>query len=87
MRIKSVRKIVVAGVLAVGSLAIASISPALAAKYYTHTPKPCAKPELRCIADCDKEHWCRVYACSANETIVLPFHCNEDSGLCFAPHC
>jgi hypothetical protein len=70
-----------------GTMAMASMSPTLAAKRAMHTPRPCASPQLRCIADCDKFHWCRVYACSANETVVLPFPCNEDGGLCFAPHC
>lgn len=82
-------KSVVAKIALAGAMALASMSPSLAAKRHVrmHTPRPCASPQLRCIADCDKFHWCKVYACSANETIVLPLPCNEESGLCFAPHC
>ena len=83
MLTRSVTKIVLAAVVALGSL-----SPAFAAKKRAmHAPVPCASPQLRCIADCDKSHWCRVYACSANQTVVLPLPCNEEAGLCFAPHC
>jgi len=67
--------------------AVASMSPTFAAQRYARAPNPCAKPELRCIADCDKFHWCKVYACSVNQTIVLPLPCNEQSGPCWAPHC
>jgi len=84
MRTKSVTKIVLAGIIA-----LASVSPTLAMpmKHSARAPNPCAMPQLRCIADCDKSHWCQVYACSNNRTIVLPFHCGLDSGLCFAPRC
>jgi hypothetical protein len=82
MLTRSVVKIALAG-----AMALASMAPTFAAPRYMHTPKPCAKPQLRCIADCDKFHWCRVYACSMNQTIVLPLSCLEPSGTCFAPHC
>jgi hypothetical protein len=81
MRTTSVTKIVLAF-----ALAAASLSPALAANRYMH-PRPCANPQLRCFANCDKQHWCRVYACSANQTIMLPVPCNDKTGFCFAPHC
>jgi hypothetical protein len=81
MQSKSVVKIVL-----VAMFAATALSPALAAPHYTRMPKPCAKPELRCFADCGKDHWCKVYACSANQTVVLPVPCNETSG-CLAPHC
>jgi len=87
MLTKSVAKFVLAGAMLAGVMAVASMSPTFAAKRHMHTPRPCATPQLRCIADCDKFHWCHVYACSANETIVLPLPCNEESGLCFAPRC
>lgn len=74
-------------ILLIGVTMAAIMSPALAAKHAMHTPRPCAKPQLRCIADCDKYHWCRVFACSNNKTILLPFPCGEDSGLCLLPHC
>lgn len=77
---RSVAKVVLASVMAA-----VAMSPALAKSM--HTPRPCAKPQLRCFSDCDKEHLCRVYACSLNETIVLPFRCNEKLGGCFEPHC
>jgi len=70
-----------------GVIALASASPTLAAKRYTRMPNPCAKTQLRCYADCDKFHWCTVYACSANQTVKLPLPCNEQSGPCWAPHC
>jgi hypothetical protein len=76
---KSVTKIALAGLMAV-----ASMSPTLAAKM---TPKPCAKPELRCTAECGKDHWCKVYACSFNKTVLLPFPCNEQAGGCLQPRC
>jgi hypothetical protein len=76
---ESVTKIALAGVIAV-----ASMSPTLAAKM---TPKPCAKPELRCVADCGRDHWCRVYACSFNQTMLMPIPCNDQNGGCFAPRC
>ena len=79
---KSVVTIALASVLAA-----ASISPTLAARRAMHMPRPCATKELRCYTDCDKNHWCHVYACSANETIRLPFGCNSQNGACFAPHC
>lgn len=86
MHTRSIMKFVLAG-----ALAVASMSPALAAKRHAHhAPKvinACAQPTLRCVSDCDKDHWCHIYACSGNVTIVLPFTCAEDSGLCFAPHC
>jgi hypothetical protein len=78
---KSVAKIVLAGVMAA-----VAMSPALAKS--RHTPKPCSNPQLRCYSDCGKDHTCRVYACSLNETIVLPFTCNEKlGGDCWEPHC
>lgn len=82
MLTKSIAKIALAALVA-----LASMSPTLAAKRYTHMPNPCAKTQLRCYADCDKFHWCKVYACSANQTIMLPLPCNEQSGPCWAPHC
>ena len=77
---KSVVKIMLAGVMAA-----VAMSPALAKSM--HTPKPCAKPQLRCYSDCGKDHMCRVYACSMNQTIVLPFPCDEKLGACWEPHC
>jgi hypothetical protein len=84
MRGKSLTKILLAGIVA-----MASVTPSLAMhmKHATRAPNACAKTQLRCIADCDKSHWCHVYACSDNKTILLPFTCGEDSGLCFAPRC
>jgi hypothetical protein len=82
MLTKSIMKIVLGGVLVA-----ASISPTLAARRAMHTPRPCAAKELRCFTDCDKNHWCHVYACSFNQTVLLPFACNSQNGACMAPHC
>jgi hypothetical protein len=82
MLMKSLAKIILAGVMAV-----ASLSPIFAAGRSMHTPNACANPQLRCIADCDKEHWCRVYVCSLNQTTLMPLPCNQGAGLCWAQHC
>jgi hypothetical protein len=82
MHTRSVTKIVLAVVMA-----MASTAPTLAAHRSMHTPKPCAIPEQRCIADCDKDHWCHKYQCINNATVLLPFSCLETTGTCFAPHC
>jgi hypothetical protein len=66
------------------AIAVASMSPTFAAKM---TPKPCANPQLRCTGACDKDHWCKVYLCSLNQTVQSPFPCNEKAGGCFQPHC
>ena len=79
MRKHSVAKIVLASLIA-----MASMSPSLAAKM---TPKPCAAPQLRCTGECDKDHWCKVYACTFNQTQLMPFPCNEKAGGCLQPHC
>ena len=85
MLTRSMKKVALAAIVA-----MASVSPTLAAKHHTHhtakMPNACTKPELRCTV-CDKDQWCRVYACSGGETVVLPLPCGENSGLCFAPHC
>jgi hypothetical protein len=78
MLAKSVTKIVLAA-----ALGVASMSPTFAAK----VPKPCANPQLRCTAECDKDHWCKVYLCSLNQTVLSPFHCNLKDGSCWQPRC
>lgn len=80
-------KSIAAAVVLVGVIVTTSMSPASAAKWKQHTPMPCAKAELRCIADCDKDHWCHKYQCINNQTVLLPFACLETSGTCYAPHC
>jgi hypothetical protein len=79
-------KSIAAAVVLVGVIVATSMSPASAAKW-KHTPMPCAKAEQRCIADCDKDHWCHKYQCINNQTVLLPFACLETSGTCYAPHC
>lgn len=80
MRLASVKEIVLAGALA--SLDVAGAGGKVRARAQVLRQAGAALH-----SDCDKQHWCRIYACSAGETIVLSFHCNEDSGLCLAPHC
>ncbi len=76
---KTVAKIIVAA-----AMATASMSPTFAAMM---TPKPCAAPQLRCTGECDKDHWCKVYLCSFNKTVLSPFPCNQKDGGCWQPHC
>jgi hypothetical protein len=78
MLMKAFAKIILAA-----AIAAASMSPTFAAMI----PKPCASPLLRCTADCGKDHWCKVYACSFNKTVLMPFPCNEKAGGCLQPHC
>lgn len=85
MLIKSVTKVVLAA-----TLAVASLSPALAKKHM-HAPKmstACTNPTGRCIGECDSLNWCQMYACANGQATPVPFwRCYEPSGLCFAPHC
>ena len=80
MLIKSVAKIAIAG-----ALALASLSPALAAKKPMHASKgACGNPTGRCIAECDQFNWCQVYVCGNGQSTPVPFlRCYEPSGLCF----
>ncbi len=84
MLIKSVAKIVLAG-----TLAVASLSPALAATKHMHKMAgACGNPTGRCIADCDQFNWCQMYVCANGQSTPVPFwRCFEPSGLCLAPHC
>jgi hypothetical protein len=83
MVVKSAAKIVLAG-----TLAVASLSPTLAATRHTHMAGACGNPSGRCIAGCDQFKWCLVYACANGQSTPVPFwRCYEPSGLCFAPHC
>ncbi len=66
------------------AIAAAAMSPSFAAKM---TPRPCANPQLRCTGACNKDHWCKVYICSFNQTMESPFPCNEKAGGCLQPHC
>jgi hypothetical protein len=82
VRKKSIIKIALAGVLAV-----ATFSPALAAKHKNMTGS-CAQPTGRCISDCDQLSWCTMYICSNGQSTPVPlWRCFQPSGLCVAPHC
>jgi hypothetical protein len=82
MLLKSISKVVLAGLLAV-----AAASPTFAKM--TKTPDACAMPQLRCTiaSSCDKDGWCKVYGCIVNKTVLLPFSCNEKMGGCAQKHC
>ena len=82
MLTKSVVRIALAG-----AMALASISPTLAKM--KKEPNACATSELRCTAatTCDKDGWCKVYGCVINQTVLLPFACNEKLGGCLQKHC
>jgi hypothetical protein len=73
----------------VAVVAMASMSPALAARRHMHrTAGACGQSVGRCIADCDQLGWCQMYTCSGGNSTPVPFwRCYEPSGLCFAPHC
>jgi hypothetical protein len=77
-------RIAVSKMVLAGAIAMASMSPTFAVKM---TPQPCAKPDLRCTGECDKDHWCKVYACTFNKTVQMPFPCNEKAGGCLQSHC
>ena len=79
-------KRLIVAISALGAVMAVAPMSAVAAKL-KHAPMPCALPEQRCIADCDKDHWCNKYQCINNATVQLPFSCLESSGTCFAPHC
>jgi hypothetical protein len=79
-----VTRTAVTKVVLAGMIAVASMSPTFAAKM---TPQPCAKPDLRCTGECDMDHWCKVYACTFNKTLQMPFPCNEKAGGCLQSHC
>jgi hypothetical protein len=81
----SIVKIIVAG-----ALAVASLSPALAAKTHARLQMSgaCAQPNGRCISDCDQFNWCTVNTCTNGQSTPVPFwRCFQPSGLCLAPHC
>jgi hypothetical protein len=83
MRHKSMVTIVLAG-----ALAVASLAPALAAKQAKKMTGACAQPTGRCVSDCDQLNWCTVYTCVGGQSTPVPFwHCFQPSGLCLAPHC
>jgi hypothetical protein len=85
MFIKSATKVMLAG-----AMAVASLSPTLAAKRHMlhRMAGACAQPTGRCIADCDQLKWCQVYICNGGQSTPIPFpRCFEPSGLCFAAHC
>jgi hypothetical protein len=79
------------------ALAVASLSPALAAKAKGGDKSgskagkiagACAQPNGRCISDCDATHWCVVNTCTNGQSTRMPFwRCFEPSGLCLVPHC
>jgi hypothetical protein len=81
----------VAAIVFLAALSVASLSPALAAKHVTKHAKltgACAQSSGRCIADCDQSHWCQVYTCVGGKSTPVAFwRCFEPSGLCLAPHC
>lgn len=82
MRSKSIITLVLAGLLAVASLA-----PALAAKR-AKVSGACAQAAGRCISDCDQFNWCTMNTCVNGQSTPVPFwRCYEPSGLCVAPHC
>jgi hypothetical protein len=76
--------------IAFAAVAMASMSPALAAKEL-RTPRPtgaCAQSTGCCIAACDQLNWCQMYICTGGRSKPVPFwRCYEPSGLCFAPRC
>jgi hypothetical protein len=77
------------------ALAAASLSPALAAKSKAkaslsgaNLTGACAKPNGRCVSDCDQANWCVVHSCINGQSTPMPFwRCYQPSGLCLAPHC
>lgn len=84
----SILTISIVTVALAGALAVASLSPALAAKHQAKMTGACAQSGGRCIADCDQFHWCQVYTCAGGKSTPVPFwRCFEPSGLCLAPHC
>jgi hypothetical protein len=86
MRLHSIAKTVLFGAV-IGALALASLSPALAAKAKKMTGA-CAQPNGRCVSDCDQLNWCAVYTCTDGKSTPVPFwRCFEPSGLCLAPRC
>jgi hypothetical protein len=82
MLTKSITKVMLAGLLAA-----ATLSPALAKM--EKMPNACAMPRLRCTitSSCDANGWCKVYGCISNQTVLLPFYCNEKMGGCAQQHC
>jgi hypothetical protein len=75
-------------IMLAGALALASLSPALAAKHGKKMSGACAQPNGRCISDCDQFNWCQVNTCLNGQSTPVPFwRCFEPSGLCLSPHC
>ncbi len=81
----------VATIVLIAALGVASLSSALAAKHVDKHVKAtgaCAQSGGRCIADCDQLNWCQVYTCVGGKSTPVAFwRCFEPSGLCLAPHC
>jgi hypothetical protein len=72
------------------TFAVASLSPALAAKRAKASKGSgaCAQQSGRCVSDCDQLNWCTVYTCMSGKSTPVPFwRCFQPSGLCLAPHC
>jgi hypothetical protein len=85
MFLKIITTLGLAGAIA-GTLGLASLSPALAAKHAKATGA-CAQSSGRCVSDCDQLNWCTMYTCTSGQsTPVSLWRCYQPSGLCLAPH-